>query len=229
MRTLALTTLLLVAAHARAAEPAAGFGGTRESVGSAAATPYHLGTLALAAQNDVAAAAPQSSDRAIPKLGLALDAGVPAGAALSLHYRPWWPIRLRAGPAWDYVAWGVQGGVDLIPITWAITPVFSFEAGHYFDANLSKFVKSSSGTAHDMSPLLRKVSYDYAAALFGLELGSQRGFAFSLRAGLAYLKLGAKGRADSTSTNSDGTTVYLVDPKLRGTLPCVKLGFQYAF
>lgn len=206
MRTLTLTALFLTAAQARAAAPVA--------------APETSGPIdvPLARARDVPPAVP-------PKLGVSADLGVPEGLAVSFVYRPWRPLRLHAGPAWNYVSWGLQGGVDLVPVTWAVSPVLSLEGGHHLDADLSRFARSSTG----LSAVLRGVSYDYAAVLLGVELGAGRGLVLSLRAGLGYVWLDAKGRADSASSSSAGTTYHIVDPTLRGTIPCVKLGLQYGF
>jgi hypothetical protein len=163
-----------------------------------------------------------------PALGAALDLGVVDGLAASVLYRPWSPLRLRAGPAWNYVSWGVQAGVDVLPVRWAVTPALSIEATHHFDADLSRFVRASSGTSRQLAPLLRKVPYDGVSLLAGVEIGSQRGLSVSLRAGLGWIWLASKGRADLTSSSSS-TTYYVVSPKLHGTVPCAKLGLQYAF
>lgn len=154
-----------------------------------------------------------------PTLGLAFDVGVPEGGALSVAYRPWRPLRLWAGPAWNYLGWGLQGGVAVLPWHWAVSPALSLEGGHYFGANVTHVFKN---VPEDAKPLLRSVGYDYVAGHLGVEFGSQRGFTFSLRLGLSYLRAAAKG-------TSQGTDVTFRDPTLRATLPSVKLGFQYFF
>jgi hypothetical protein len=78
-----------------------------------------------------------------------------------------------------------------------------------------------------MRPLLRRVDYSYAALDLGLELGNPRGLAFSIRAGLSYVSVGAAGTA--TYTSDGGSTVTLRDPAFRGTLASAKLGFHYWF
>jgi hypothetical protein len=72
----------------------------------------------------------------------------------------------------------------------------------------------------------------YGAAHLGLELGSSRGLAFSLRAGLAWVSVLAKGTARTKSDGGAGAgeaAVEFDDPRVRGTIPSVKLGLQYWF
>lgn len=184
-----------------------------------------LATRARAAEADAAPADP-SVRQEPPQLAVALDLGVPEGLAASLLYRPWAPLRLRAGPAWNYLSWAVQGGVDLVaPVAWPATPVLSLDAGHGFEGDLSRFASASSG----LSPVLRRVSYDWAAVLLGVELGAPRGLVFSVRAGLGYFWMDARGRADVASSSSQNVSYHVADPKLRGTIPCVKLGLHHAF
>jgi hypothetical protein len=154
-----------------------------------------------------------------PMFGLNVDLGVPEGGTIGVLYRPVRPLRIWAGPAWNYLAFGLQGGVALVPWHWAVSPALSIEGGHYFGADVTRVFTD---VPKDAKPLLKSVGYDYVAGHLGAEFGSQRGFSFSLRLGFAYLRASAKG------TNA-GTDVSFSDPKLRATLPSVKLGFQYFF
>ena len=74
------------------------------------------------------------------RFGLLVDAGLPEGLAIGISYRPVRAIRLWAGPAWNYIAWGVHGGVALVPYSSIIAPSISVEAGHFFAADLSHTV-----------------------------------------------------------------------------------------
>lgn len=184
-----------------------------------------LVTLALAPLT----ARPSSDEPARP-FGVLVDLGYPEGASLSAVYRPVPPVRLFAGPAWNVVAYGIRGGVAIVPWDLAVSPVLSLEGGRSFARDASFLARSDSGVPRQIEPLLRDVAYDYAALHLGLELGSRDAMALSLRAGLAYVSLRARGTASVTS-ESDGTTTTVTfrDPRLRGTLPSVKLGLQLWF
>lgn len=159
--------------------------------------------------------------------GLLLDAGVPEGVALSATYRPASSVRFFAGPAWNYVGFGVQGGVSIVPWHFAVTPVLTAEAGRYFGEDVSFIARSGSGVPPELRPLMKDMTYTYGAVHVGIELGSQRGFAWSIAAGLAWVSLETKGTV--TQTDGTGTTVTFRDPRVRATLPSLKLGLHYWF
>ncbi len=161
-------------------------------------------------------------------VGLLLDGGFPEGGAASLVFRPASQVRFWAGPAWNYIGFGVQGGMMLVPWQMGISPLVSVEVGRCFDADATFLAKGSGGVPTEIEPLLKHVGYDYAAAHVGFEVGTKNGFGMSLRAGLAYVSLVAKGTATTTDSGS-GTVVAFTDPHLRGTVPSVKLGFQLWF
>jgi hypothetical protein len=194
-----------------------------------AASPLARGedaTVAAAPDPGGAAGTPAPGSR----LGLQVESGLPDGLAVALTFRPIPALRLSAGPAWNYVSFGGQVGATIVPFRWAIAPTLSAEAGRYFRADLSRFVNAGTGAPKEIEPLLKNVSYDYAAAHLGIELGSRRGLAFSLRAGLAYVRMVAHGRTQPTGTIAPGgAQVTFVDPRLNATIPSVKLGLQYSF
>jgi hypothetical protein len=85
----------------------------------------------------------------------------------------------------------------------------------------------------ELEPLLRDVAYSYASLLFGLELGSPRGFSVSFTAGLTHLRVVARGTAGTAASPDGGDAgeaqVTFRDPELRATVPTTKLGLQYWF
>ncbi len=162
-----------------------------------------------------------------PRWGLALGGGFPDFVTASLVFRPVSHLRFSAGPAWNYVGWGVQGGVALVPWRFWIAPVVSLEGGRFFRTNLGFLVKDSAAVPPEVRPLLEKVAYSYAALDVGLELGSQRGFSSSIRLGLSYVSIAA--HATATYTRDDGTAVSVSDPALHGMLPSLKVGLQHWF
>jgi hypothetical protein len=168
-----------------------------------------------------------------PRFGVAADAGAPEGLVLSALWRPARYVRLSAGPSWNYVAFGLHAGATVVPWQWAFAPTLSAEAGHYFSGDLTWLATDAGGVPAGLEPLLRHVGYSYASVLLGVELGDPRGLSFSIRAGLSYLSLVARG---TTTTNVSGgipsatdARVELTDPRLRATMPSVKLGLQYWF
>lgn len=189
-----------------------------------------LALLLAAAPARAAAEPPPRSARetAGPRLGLAVDVGAPAGASVALALRPTPAFRLFAGPAWNYVSWGVLGGIALVPWQLPVAPSLSAEVGHYFGADLSQFVDADAGAPAGTDPLLRDVGVTYAAAHLGLEIGAQGGLTLSLRAGLAFVTASAEGRSEPDGS-AGGAQVTLRDPRVRATAPAVKLGLQYFF
>ena len=163
--------------------------------------------------------------------GADLQIGVPEGVAASAVFRPVSAIRLWAGPAWNYVGWGLQGGATFVPWQLGVSPLLSVEGGRYFSADASFLARSSSsGVPQELEPLLKHVSYDYAAVHVGIEIGSRDAFAFSIRAGLAYVSATASGTATTSGTSTSGAyTLSFTDPHIRGTVPSVKLGVQLWF
>ena len=165
-----------------------------------------------------------------PPWGLLVSGGFPEGLAASVVYRPVSEVRLYAGPAWNYVGWGVQGGVTLVPWHMGVSPLLSLEAGHYFSADVTFLAGSAGGVPADVEPLLRDVSYDYASAHVGIEIGTRDAFAITVEAGLSYVSLTAHGTATSNVSVSGTTaTVTFTDPHLRGTIPSVRVGVQLWF
>lgn len=196
---------------------------TRSTRVLAALALLAAGRLARAAEAPLPPPPPRADS---PHLGVALDAGFPSGASAALTFAPIAPVRLYAGPAWNYVSWGVLGGVALVPFRLAVAPALSGEVGRYFGADLTHFVNTSSGAFAGTAPLLRDVGVTYAAVHLGVELGSQRGFAFTVRAGLAWLWASSSGATEPTG---GGTQVTLRDANVHATAPSVKLGLQVAF
>lgn len=188
------------------------------------ALPLLLVALALAP----AARAEEAAAGGKTTWGVLFDAGFPQGASASVVLRPVPSVRFWAGPAWNWIGFGLQGGVAVVPWHFALTPVLSAEAGRYFGSDVSFLASSSQGVPPEIAPLLEDVSYSYAAVHAGLEIGSQSGLVFSLRLGLSYLSAQARGTATVTDSGS-GAVVQFTDPKIRGTVPSVKFGVLFWF
>jgi len=196
--------------------------------------PRPAGSAAIPAPATAAPAASRATpatEPALPDFGLTFDAAFPQGIALGVVYRPLPFLRLWAGPSWNYAAFGLQGGIGLVLVRWAVTPVLSLEAGRYLATDLSPFLDGAGAIPDEMVPLLRDVSYSYGAAHLGLEFGSQRGFNFSVRLGLARLAIRTNGSGQVTTNEGtpDETTLVFVNPRFSGTSPSLKLGCTYWF
>jgi hypothetical protein len=155
--------------------------------------------------------------------GLRFGVGVPDGLVAAFTYRPDRRVRLSAGPAWNWIAWGLQGGATVAPFTWAVTPTLGVDYGHYFSADLSRFQSDSA----EMEQLLSDVRYDYVSVHLGLETGSQRSFAWYLRGGLSWVW--ARGGDEVRSTGTDGTVTTLRDAKVNLSIPTVSTGITVWF
>lgn len=198
---------------------------------------FALALLSLAPALALALAAPRARaddlaalQGAAPRWGLLVSGGFPEGLAGSVVFRPVPEIRLYAGPMWNYVGWGAQGGVTIMPWQLGISPFLSLEAGRYFAADVTFLAGRAGGVPEDIEPLLKHVGYDYASAHVGVEIGTRDAFALVVEAGLSYLTLTASGTASSQVDVSGTTaTVTFSDPHVRGTAPSVRVGVQTWF
>lgn len=186
--------------------------------------------LALAAALAPAAAPVPAADaplpaRPLPRLGLVVDAGLPAGAGVLLQARLLDALRIQAGPMWSGVGWGVKGGLVLAPLRRAISPTLEVEGGYGFRADLS-FLTRRRDVPDELGPVLERARYRFVAAYAGLEAGSPRGVSFFVRGGLAWIRASAPGTARSAG---EGGTLEIGDARLDATVPCAKLGLQLWF
>jgi hypothetical protein len=194
--------------------------------------------LALPAAADemtgAAALAPPTVVETAPRprhvLGLSLDAGVPDGAGISLHYRPWRLLRVGGGLLYNYVGYGVRGEVSILP-QWVVAPALTLEAGHYFDANLNSRVSQYTTVSDSVAPLLERVGYTFANAQVGLEIGHPNWFVFFVRVGVGRTWLDVHGAqaAAQRQTGGDVRVTSMNDPTVRVGNPNAKLGFLFYF
>ena len=154
-----------------------------------------------------------------PKLGLQLDAGLPDGIGASLVFRPVRLLNLSAGAVTTGVSAGARVGVHLMPFGGFLRPTVGVEVGHIFEGQVP-WVLNIAG-AERYTSLAQRVSYSFANAQVGLEVGTRK-FAVFARAGLgqvhARLSEFDAGRWD-TGGNVDVRGLNL---RFRG--PSVKLG-----
>jgi len=175
-----------------------------------------------------ASPAPTDAPKRIHHLGVELDAGVPDGAGLSVLYRPWKFARVELGMLYNYVGFGIRGGVSVV-VPYYIAPSLTFEAGHYFDGNASgKF----SGVPDDVKPMLEQVGYTFISGQLGLEMGHPNWFVFFVRAGISRLWLtvhNVEKAAASKANSSDFTVKSANDLSVRLGIPNAKVGFMVYF
>jgi len=235
-----LTFPLLAGAEEPAAAPSAAASGTKSDVITATRVPDTAGATAPAepTQNPGAAPAPAEPTRARVVagkqwysmsegkiLGLGVGAGFPDGASVTVLFRPWWWLRLNGGLAYNYVGFGIRGGVSLQPVHWVLTPTLSLDLGRYLSGDITKLASTDNPYAQH---ILQNMTYSFASAQIGVEIGSQQSFAFYLRGGLVSLFGMTASGADVTSyLNAAQTTGQFKVGDLRVTalLPCFSLGF----
>jgi hypothetical protein len=169
-----------------------------------------------------------------PRFGLRFGVGFPAAVTADLVVRPFPYLRFHAGPAWNYVSWGVQGGIAVTPIRWYVSPVLEASYGHFFGGNLSSLYKPGPNDRLDLGRLLQKVGYDYLSGHLNLEFGSPRGACFSLGLGISYLRMDLRGTATSIPdpTVTDPTkqfTLTATNPSVRAVVPSLRLGLLFYF
>ena len=133
--------------------------------------------------------------------GLLVDGGVPGGAGLAGMFRPWRFLRLEGGLNWNYLSFGLRGGVTVIPFEWGLTPTLHLEGGHFFSGDASRF--ASGGGA---KVLLGHIPEDYLSASLGLEFGSQQRLVFFLRMGLCWIRTEAQNIKEAIAAQNPGTT-----------------------
>ena len=173
---------------------------------------------ALTCSVSLAGAAWAGDDRV---LGLQLAGGAPSGAEATLLVRPLSFLRFEAGATTDLIAPGVHGGITLA-VPWYVSPVLNLEAGHQWGGDANKLVQLA-GVSASSNALLRNVSYSYASAHAGLELGFPNHFMLFVHAGYSVVRsttsgLGAFLASQSGSvslTASREGTVQLIAPSAK--------------
>jgi hypothetical protein len=163
-------------------------------------------------------------------LGLGVDAGIPNAAGASLVVKPWGWLRLHGGLAHDVIGHGYRGGLTLVPGQWFLTPTLDLSAGRFTKGDANRFAK---GGGPGQQALLSRLTYGFASAQVGLELGSQRRFALFVRAGASYLRSRARGE-DVTAFAAEkartaGTTIRSGDVRLTALVPSASAGFFLFF
>ncbi|MEO1336600.1 MAG: hypothetical protein AAFV29_13200 [Myxococcota bacterium] len=156
----------------------------------------------------------ERDEPSLPWLGLVFDVGVPDGMNLGLVVRPLSVLRVHAGGAFNLANFGLRAGVAYVPFNFWIVPTVVVEGGHFFEASPRDIVSSLASVDVDYVP--ESLSYTYANAHLGLELGGDR-FTFFLRGGYSYLAASLRPPSDDEIRFEDNVSV-------TGWLPSAKLG-----
>ena len=99
--------------------------------------------------------------------GLLVDAGVPGGAGAAAMFRPWRFVRVEGGVNYNYLSFGLRGGLTFIPFEFIVTPTVHVEGGHFFAGDASSFVSDPG-----VKILLMHVPENYLSTSLGLVFSS---------------------------------------------------------
>ncbi|WNG47344.1 autotransporter outer membrane beta-barrel domain-containing protein [Archangium minus] len=170
-----------------------------------------------------------SAVRPHTRWGLMLDGGLPDLAGASVLYRPLPWLRFSGGLATNTAGVAVRAGVG-VALYFPITPSLNLDVGHYFGADYRPLYQRLGGSSSDEGiELLKDLSYDFASATVGLEVGSPRHFVFFLRAGISYWSFDAQNSEAFLRTVFDDPGISADPVGLRFTSPSAKLGFLIYF
>ena len=135
-------------------------------------------------------------------------------------FRPWQLLRLEGGVNYNYLSFGLRGGVAIIPFEFVVTPTIDVEGGHFFDGDASQFVSDPG-----VKILLRSVPANYLSTSLGLEFGSQQRSVFFLRAGMSWISTEARNVAAAVNTGTGASTVKSAAPiSIVAQVPTISLG-----
>jgi hypothetical protein len=154
-------------------------------------------------------------------LGFLVDAGAPGGAGLAAMFRPWRFVRLEGGVNYNYLSFGLRGGVTFIPFEFVVTPTVHVEGGHFFDGDASSFVSDPG-----VKILLSHVPENYVSTSLGLEFGSQQRSVFFIRAGMSWIFTEASNVAAAINTSTGNSTVKSAsNMPILAQVPTLSVGF----
>ena len=206
-------------------------GGTSPEIDPADTLPASTqGVVPAAAQPAalIGSGAHPSSSTAVGHYGLGVDFGLSGplpDAGLLLALRPFRWVQMQAGAGYNWLAFGVRGGVTLVnPV--AVPLSLTCEGGHFFEGDANKAARWFSNNAQEVGSL-RRFSYDYLNLLAGLELGGKN-FSVYLRGGVSWMRTTIRDFAQSAQ-DAAHVDLQASDPKVSYRGPTLKLGTQYFF
>jgi hypothetical protein len=163
------------------------------------------------------------------RFGLVIDGGLPNGVGASAFVSPWRPLRLEVGASYNLLAFGVRGGVTVIPFELRVAPVLHAYVVHAFGGDATGLVSRFARLDATEELLLRDVSYDHVGVELGVELAVSRRVALFARAGLGWFRASVTGFQAAVRATRPGSTLEAEDPVVRGTVPTVSVGTTLAF
>jgi len=164
-----------------------------------------------------------------PRWGVMLDVGAPDGLGASGVVKPLPWLRLNAGLTTNTISLGVRGGVSLLPLSTFVAPSLNVEAGHYLGGDYNKVIERFGGTASEGSALIRDVSYNYASASLGLNVGPADNWTLFLNVGLSYWAFSVNDMEEFLQDSANDPDITSTPLNVRFTSPSLKLGFIYYF
>jgi hypothetical protein len=151
-------------------------------------------------------------------LGMGFSIGVPSGLALGLVGRI--PkinfLKLELDGTYNGLAPGMKGSLTFDPIKFPIAPTLTVDAGGNWGGQVPGATNSPT------------ISYQYADALLGLEMGSRDAFRFYLRGGLTHVWANASGLQKTFNNNDKSLSIGDVSLSASAA-PAAQIGFQWLF
>ena len=188
-------------------------------------SPQPPATVQAAPPPAVETAPPQPLESPLPMFGLMVDVGAPDGIGVAGVVRPLDWLRLNGGVLTNTVGFGLRAGASFAPFRFVVTPSLNVDVGHYFPADYNRLVERFGGDAGSAQAMLKDAGYTFGSASLGLEVGSQRGFSFFLRAGLSYWDFSPADAQQALRDAAEDPSLEVSPVSLRFSSPSVKLGF----
>lgn len=163
------------------------------------------------------------------KWGVMLDVGVPDGVGASAVFKPLRWLRLNAGVTTNSISVGMRGGASLLPLSTFVAPSFNVEAGHYLGGDYNTLVERLGGSTSSSTALIRDVSYNYASASVGLNVGPADSWTLFLNVGLSLWSLSVNDVEAFLRDSTEDGSITSTPLHVRFTSPSLKLGFIYYF
>jgi hypothetical protein len=171
---------------------------------------------------------PSAAARDFTRFGAILDAGAPDGVGIWGVFRPWKFFRAQLGTSTNGISPSIRVGAS-VAFYFPVTPSLNVEAGHFFIGNANRLLRVTSNNPNVDLPMLRRVNYQYASALLGLEFGSPKWFTFFLKVGVTYVQTQVRGLQTFFQEITVDPSIEATPMALRFTTPSVKLGFTVYF
>ena len=164
----------------------------------------------------------------LPWIGVTIDAGAPDGVGTSVAFRPARWIRIEGGGITNGFAAGLRASTTFVPLHALVSPSLTFTFGGFWAGNANGLARTLIGDAGFHSGFLERVSYRFAEAQLGLEIGSGRRFLFFIHGG--YSRIWMTDASFSQGLQQLGGATYQSTPmSAQLTVPSGKLGVAVFF